>query len=256
MAFEFIDPRSTPRTELRSRGELPHLYKEGGSYFVTFRLLDAVETKMKKGSQDGCTTTKPRSNQDGCTTTAIKGHYCGAGFQPAFSGSQDGGATTPQKKQRLSPQREAMLIAQETEPPLRLGSCALARAEIAELVQRALKHFHDQRYYLSAWCVMPNHVHAVVTPIDGWELSAILHSWKSFTANEANKILKREGTFWERESFDHLIRTFDHFEAFVLYVENNPVEARLCRAPEDWPWSSAHLRKNAARTAAPQRKDV
>lgn len=125
-----------------------------------------------------------------------------------------------------------MLIAQETEPPLRLGSYALARAEIAELVQRALRHFHDQRYYLSAWCVMPNHVHMVVTPIGDWELSTILHSWKSFTANKANKILKREGAFWERESFDHLIRTFAHFEAFVHYVENNPVEARLCQAKE------------------------
>jgi hypothetical protein len=99
---------------------------------------------------------------------------------------------------------------------------------------------------------MPNHVHAVVTPTDGWELSAILHSWKSFTAHQANEILKRQGTFWERESFDHLIRTFDHFEAFVRYVESNPVEARLCQAPEDWPWSSARLRKNAAETAAPQ----
>jgi REP element-mobilizing transposase RayT len=243
MAFEFIDPRSTPRTEPRSRGELPHLYKEGGSYFVTFRLLDAVETKAKTCSQDGCTTTGRHSS-------------CGAGFQPAFSCSQDGCTTTPQKKQRLSPKREAILTAQETEPPLRLGSCALARTEVAELVQGALRHFHDQRYYLSAWCVMPNHVHVVVTPIDGWELSAILHSWKSFTANEANRILKRQGTLWERESFDHLIRTFDHFEAFVHYVENNPVEARLCRAPEDWPWSSAHLRKNAAKMAAPQQKDV
>ena len=232
MTFEFIDPRSTPRTELRSRGELPHLYKEGGSYFVTFRLLDAVETKKKKCSQDGCTTTGPHTHS-----------------------RRDNGATTHttsrQKKQTLSPEREAMLTAQETEPPLRLGSCALARAEIAELVQRALRHFHDQRYYLSAWCVMPNHMHAVVTPTDGWELSAILHSWKSFTANEANKILKREGAFWERESFDHLIRTFAHFEAFVHYIENNPVEARLCQAPEDWPWSSAHLRKKVAGTAAP-----
>jgi putative DNA methylase len=217
MAFEFIDPRSTPWVEPRSRGELPHLYKEGGSYFVTFRLLDAVNTNAKKSSRDGCTTTR-------------------------------------QKKHSLSPEREAVLIARETEPPLRLGSCVLTRPEIAGLVQGTLRHFHGQRYYLSAWCVMPNHVHVVVTPNDGWELSAILHSWKSFTAHQANKMLKRQSTFWERESFDHLIRTFEHFETFVHYVENNPVEARLCQAPEDWAWSSAWLRKqkNAAGTAAPQ----
>jgi putative DNA methylase len=68
-------------------------------------------------------------------------------------------------------------------------------------------------------------------------------------------MLNRQGPFWERESFDHLIRTFEHFEAFIHYVENNPVAARLCQAPEDWVWNSAHLRKNAAETAAPQRKD-
>jgi REP element-mobilizing transposase RayT len=233
MAFEFIDPRSTPWAEPRSRGELPHLYKEGGSYFVTFRLLDAVDTNAKKCSRDGCTTRGLHSSRDGRTTTRR------------------------QKKPTLSPEREAVLIARETEPLLRLGSCVLTRPEIAELVQGALRHFHGQRYYLSAWCVMPNHVHAVVTPNDSWELSAILHSWKSFTTHQANKILKRQGTIWERESFDHLIRTFEHFEAFVHYVENNPVEARLCQAPEDWAWSSARLRKrkNAAGTAAPQRKD-
>jgi REP element-mobilizing transposase RayT len=221
MAFEFIDPRNTPWAEPRSRGELPHLYKEGGSYFVTFRLLNAVDTKKRR--RDGGTTTR--------TTTRR------------------------QKKHTLSPEQQAVLVARETEPPLRLGSCALLRPEIAESIQHALRHFHGQRYHLSAWCVMPNHVHVVVTPNDGWELSAILHSWKSFTAHQANKSLKRQGAFCERESFDHLIRTVEHFEAFVHYVENNPVEARLCQTPEDWAWSSAHLRKNAARTAAPQRKD-
>jgi hypothetical protein len=40
--LEFVDPRKTPFSELRSRGELPHLAKEGGTYFVTFRLADAV----------------------------------------------------------------------------------------------------------------------------------------------------------------------------------------------------------------------
>jgi REP element-mobilizing transposase RayT len=232
MAFEFIDPRNTPWAEPRSRGELPHLYKEGGSYFVTFRLLDAVDTSVKKCSRDGCTTTKLRAN------------------------SRDGGTTSRRaKRHTLSPEREVVLIARETEPPLRLGSCVLIRPEIAELVQGALRHFHGQCYYLSAWCVMPNHVHVVVTPNNGWELSAILHSWKSFTAHQANKMLNRQGPFWERESFDHLIRTFEHFEAFIHYVENNPVAARLCQAPEDWVWNSAHLRKNAAETAAPQRKD-
>lgn len=36
--FEFVDPRTTPFAEPRSRGELSRRHKEGGSYFITFRL--------------------------------------------------------------------------------------------------------------------------------------------------------------------------------------------------------------------------
>src|ERR1051325_8192423 len=40
--MEFVDPRTTPFVPLHDRGELPHLYKPGGTYFVTFRLADAI----------------------------------------------------------------------------------------------------------------------------------------------------------------------------------------------------------------------
>lgn len=37
-------------------------------------------------------------------------------------------------------------------------------------------------------------------------LGVIMHSLKSYTANESNKLLKRSGAFWEAESYDHVIR--------------------------------------------------
>ena len=30
----------------------------------------------------------------------------------------------------------------------------------------------------------------------------------------------------------------------IEYIENDPVVARLCQRPDDWPWSSARFRKN------------
>src|SRR5207249_3259049 len=102
--------------------------------------------------------------------------------------------------------------------------------------------FHGARYDLAAWCVMPNHVQLVVTPFSPHSPSDIFHSWKSYTAHRINQLLGRTGTFWERESFDHLIRTLNDFERFVAYIENNPVVAGLCARPEDWRWSSARLR--------------
>lgn len=38
----------------------------------------------------------------------------------------------------------------------------MKKPEIAEIVAGALKHFDGERYHLHAWCVMPNHVHAIV----------------------------------------------------------------------------------------------
>jgi REP element-mobilizing transposase RayT len=122
---------------------------------------------------------------------------------------------------------------------LELGSCILRHADAAGLVQSALLYFERQRYQLAAWCVMPNHVHVAYTTLGQHSPQDIHHSWKSYTSHEINKLLDRRGTLWERESFDHLIRSPEHYEAFVAYIENNPVEAGLCATPEEWPFSSA-----------------
>lgn len=45
---------------------------------------------------------------------------------------------------------------------------------VAELVQRPLLFFDRERYKLPAWVIMPNHVHALLTPCAGYELSKIL----------------------------------------------------------------------------------
>jgi REP element-mobilizing transposase RayT len=114
---------------------------------------------------------------------------------------------------------------------------------IAGVVSQALLHFEDQRYNLAAWCVMPNHVHAVVQPFAGMantggtpvphsELPEILHSWKSFTAKEANKLLERSADFWQSEYYDHLIRDEADFRHAVGYILENPIKAGL----KNWKW--------------------
>ena len=64
----------------------------------------------------------------------------------------------------------------------------------------------------------------------------------SQTMNSTNKMLRRTGQFWMEDYFDRYIRDAQHFSNTVKYIENNPVKARLCTKPEDWPYSSAWFR--------------
>src|SRR5206468_374265 len=121
------------------------------------------------------------------------------------------------------------------------GACHLRRPDIADLVISAMRHFHETRYLLHEWVVMPNHIHAVLWPMPNCVLSDILKSWKQFTSRRAKKVLNLgEQPFWQPESYDHWIRNDEEKVRIVRYIRNNPVSAGLCARAEEWKWSSAY----------------
>ncbi len=126
------------------------------------------------------------------------------------------------------------------------GASFLKDPRVAKLVVDALRHFDGARYHLHAWCVMPNHVHVIFSVLPArtpaLRLSSIIQSWKSFTAKEANRLLARTGSFWQREYYDHLVRDDEDFVRCIEYTIHNPVKAGLCERWEDWPASG--LRSN------------
>jgi REP element-mobilizing transposase RayT len=119
------------------------------------------------------------------------------------------------------------------------GECHLRDPRVADRVQKALLHFDGERYRLIAWCLMPNHVHVMIETMSGHPLAEVLHSWKSFTAKEANRLLERTGAFWQTEYHDRFIRDDAHFAKTKRYIEENPVQAGLVGSAEEWRWSSA-----------------
>jgi len=125
------------------------------------------------------------------------------------------------------------------------GNCSLRNHRVATIVQDSLLHFDGERYRLSAWVVMPNHVHVLLTPFASCSLSQIIKDMKSFTSHEANKVLGRRGQFWMEDYFHRYVRNRTHFASAITYIENNPVKARLCANPEDLPFSSARFREPA-----------
>ena len=131
----------------------------------------------------------------------------------------------------------------------------LADERLAKVVQDALYHFAGERYDLLSYVVMPSHIHWVFRPRPEWEQSLgqaaaersprerILHGLKRHCALEGNRLLDRQGAFWQDESYDHCPRDEDELERIIHYVEENPVKAGFVTTPEAWPFSSAKDRR-------------
>ena len=202
-----VEGASRPRfgeVKIRDRGRLPHWEKEGAIYFITFRLADSLPKSVLNSIE---------SERQAIVTTANQLHR-------ALS------ADERRKLQRLS----TPIIEQFLDNGA--GACHLRNPMIADELANTLRHFDLRRYRLFAWCIMPNHVHIVVRPLPGEKLAAVVHSWKSFSAKQANRILGMRGTFWQREYYDHLIRDEGEFVRAVRYVAENPGKANL----KDWKW--------------------
>src|SRR6185503_4284919 len=120
------------------------------------------------------------------------------------------------------------------------GSCFLKEPSAARTVQNAFLHFDAVRYRLIAWVVMPNHVHVLFEPQDGWSVARIVSSWKTFTGRRL-ATMKGAPTrpVWHREYWDRFIRDSQHLSDTRKYIHENPVKAGLVARAVEWEWSSA-----------------
>ena len=91
-----------------------------------------------------------------------------------------------------------------------------------DLTVAAIKRFERQRYELNAYVVMDDHVHVLLTPLSGYDLQGIVHSWKSFTARAMQRERKRFGRVSQDEYFDRIIRDDKEFAQKLVYVVQNP----------------------------------
>ena len=209
----------------RGRGYLPHWEMEGAIYSVTIRLADSLPQGVIESYKFEAKDLVKTAEHLGRELSKSERKRLQELFDEKIQTALDAGA----------------------------GACHLAKPKIAEMVAGALRFFDGQRYDLLAWSVMPNHVHVVFYPHHGHPLAEILHSWKSYTSKEANKILGSEGQFWEREYYDHLVRDAEELERVIRYVVENPRKAKL----QNWPWVwERSPDRSAAVPAAPGRQDA
>ena len=189
---------------IREGAYLPHWTRGGAVYAVTFRLADSLPWYVLEGWRRDRDAIVDNAKQQG---------------RPLTDHDVD-------ELRRLHSERVESYLDEGR------GACWLRRGDVADVVVRCLEHFDRQRYHMLAWCVMPNHVHVVLQPLPGFELSQILHSWKRQSARDANRILARHGEFWQAEYFDHLVRDENDLRHSVEYAWGNPDAAGLT----GWAW--------------------
>ena len=221
------------------RRKLPHIHPPGAILFVTFRLAGSIPKTVLKAWKDEKEWLEHElkrvalERRETDTTEALK-----------------------HEGRLIDFHRRWFLKFEEILHRADQGPTWLKDERIAKLVADSIEYRDGKVCRLDAYCIMSNHVHIVLRPFldekkirvkhqqagsllyESTEppLGVIMHSLKSYTANEANKMLKRSGAFWETESYDHVIRDEKEYHRVIAYVLNNPVKAGLVGSREFWRW--------------------
>lgn len=104
-------------------------------------------------------------------------------------------------------------------------------ALIAESAEKFLVDVH-------AYVLMDNHFHLLLTPSDGNGLSLMMQAVGRSYVRYFNHARQRTGTLWEGRYKSTVIQTERYLLACMAYVDLNPVRAKICERPSDFPWSS------------------
>ncbi len=206
ISFRGFDERRPMR--IYHNGILPHWRQAGCTYFVTFRLADSLPVSVVRQLEyERCLWLKTR------------------GIDPRAGNWSDRFAGLSRHERRCFEQQMGTLLNQSLD--LCHGACVLRRADIGRQVSSGLDYFHGQRVLTGDFVVMPNHVHALLTPLEGHELENILHSIKSYTAREIQNALKSSGQLWQKDTYDHIVRDPEQLQAYRDYITSNPRKANL-----------------------------
>jgi putative transposase len=106
----------------------------------------------------------------------------------------------------------------------------------AELLQQTIFDYRSQgRFLLHAFVIMPDHLHALITPAADVSLEKAMQYIKGgFSFRLKNKL-----GVWMRSFNETQIMTKEKFVQCVLYIEGNPVRRGLVSTPPAYSFSSA-----------------
>ncbi len=104
----------------------------------------------------------------------------------------------------------------------------------AQVLLTAARYYHEkQDWYLRLMLLMPDHLHALMAPAPDTTLGAMVGKWKSYVAKAA-------GINWQKDFFDHRLRSDESQEEKAAYIRANPIRAGLIAAGETWLFQIQH----------------
>jgi REP element-mobilizing transposase RayT len=201
--------------EIYYKRRLPHYYQSNATIFITWRLKFSLPGHIMRQLQ------KQQENFE------IKNKQLSDEYRALQKYLQD------RKRFNLFDE----LIAKDTSLPWLLKD-----PQYANIVADALRFYKDSQYNLHCFCIMPNHVHMLITLKESENshnifVSKMLYSIKRYTANQINKHRGTKGAVWQRESYDHVVRSPEEMGRIINYILLNPVKAGLVTDWMDWPYS-------------------
>jgi putative transposase len=107
------------------------------------------------------------------------------------------------------------------------------------VIDELLKAAKDVRFRILCYCLMPDHLHVIVSPGESTlTLSKFLNIFKGRTTAvfRERKDLKK---IWQRSGFDHVIRTEENLKGVIKYIRNNPVRKGIVENADDYPYSES-----------------
>ena len=112
-------------------------------------------------------------------------------------------------------------------------------ASIVEPLRDQLLRTADaKRVEIIAYCFMPDHLHVLVAGLaPDADANRFLRVFRQRSSYEHARAHGRR--LWQEGYFDRHLRTEEATFDVVSYIVNNPVRARLCEAPDEYPYSGS-----------------
>lgn len=213
--------------KIKYQNRLPHIAPIGATFFITFRLADALPQIIIQELKQYWEVKKQQ----------LKKQY-----------KKD----TTTYQQQLIYHRKKLFTKYEhqldTQP---YGSCILNQPSIANIIIERLKQYDGQYYDLKTYCIMPNHVHFLAdfsrqlvdkdnfwldeTELNYVQLNRVMQYIKGGSARYINLHRNIVGQkVWAKDSYDHYVRNEKEYNNIIHYIRENPVKAGLVKNVKDW----------------------